>query len=134
MISLQISTRSRNEFLDLTSLLRATLAEQGWREGALLLFNPHTTAGLTINEGADPAVLRDMLATLARLVPETGDYHHAEGNSDAHVKASLMGSSLMVPVSQGKLRLGTWQSIYFCEFDGPRERQVNLSFLPSGKP
>jgi secondary thiamine-phosphate synthase enzyme len=131
MVTLQISSRSRNEFIDLTAMLREALAEHGWKDGALLVFNPHTTAGLTINEGADPDVRRDVLAALARLIPERGDYRHAEGNSDAHLKASLMGSSLTIPVVNGQLGLGTWQSIYFCEFDGPRNRKVNLSFLRS---
>jgi len=85
---------------------------------------PHTTAGLTINENADPDVARDILTGLARLVPVTGHYRHAEGNSDAHIKASLMGFSLRVPVIDGRLALGTWQGLYFCEFDGPRHRHV----------
>ncbi len=85
---------------------------------------PHTTAGLTINENADPEVARDILAGLARLVPVTGDYRHVEGNSDAHIKASLMGFSLIVPIIDGRLALGTWQALYFCEFDGPRHRHV----------
>jgi len=89
---------------------------------------PHTTAGLTINENADPDVARDILAGLARLVPATGDYRHAEGNSDAHLKASLVGSSVTVPVVDGRLALGTWQGIYFCEFDGPRRRHVLVGF------
>jgi secondary thiamine-phosphate synthase enzyme len=124
-----IQTRKREEFLDITPLLQDFIREQGLVDGALLVFNPHTTAGLTINEGADPDVKRDMLATLDRLVPERGDYHHAEGNSDAHVKASLMGSSVMIPIAQGKPALGTWQSVYFCEFDGPRSRKLLVQAL-----
>ena len=85
---------------------------------------PHTTAGLTINENADPDVTRDMLVGLTRLVPVKGDYRHVEGNSDAHIKASLMGFSLMLPVIEGHLALGTWQALYFCEFDGPRNRHI----------
>jgi len=130
MIStLAITTKRRDEFLDITPLLQDFIREQGLIEGALLIFNPHTTAGLTINEGADPDVKRDLLAALARLVPLHGDYRHAEGNSDAHLKASLMGSSVMIPISKGQLVMGTWQSVYFCEFDGPRSRKVQVQFL-----
>lgn len=127
--TLDVRSRNRQEFIPLTSELQRAIEANGWMEGALLVFNPHTTAGLTINEGADPDVKRDMLVALARLVPERGDYHHAEGNSDAHLKASLMGSSVTLPVVNGRLKLGTWQAIYFCEFDGPRSRQVQLTFL-----
>jgi secondary thiamine-phosphate synthase enzyme len=129
---LTLQTRARQEFVDLTPALRQALRTHGFQDGLLLAFNPHTTAGLTVNEGADPDVRRDMLRTLERLVPEQGDYRHAEGNSDAHLKASLMGSSLLLPVARGDLQLGTWQSVYFCEFDGPRSRKVNLTFLPQG--
>ena len=127
--TLDVRSRNRQEFIPLTSELQRTIDANGWMEGALLVFNPHTTAGLTINEGADPDVKRDMLVALSRLIPERGDYHHAEGNSDAHLKASLMGSSVTLPVVNGRLKLGTWQAIYFCEFDGPRSRQVQLTFL-----
>jgi secondary thiamine-phosphate synthase enzyme len=129
MLTLTLETRRREEFLDLTPKLQEFLDEQGVREGALLVFNPHTSGGLTINEGADPDVKRDMLAALARLVPERGDYRHAEGNSDAHLKASLMGSSVTIPIAEGRLQLGTWQAVYFCEFDGPRSRKVVLQLL-----
>ena len=127
--TLDVRSRNRQEFIPLTSELQRAIESNGWMEGALLAFNPHTTAGLTTNEGADPDVKRDMLVALSRLVPERGDYHHAEGNSDAHLKASLMGSSVTLPVVNGRLKLGTWQAIYFCEFDGPRSRQVQLTFL-----
>lgn len=129
MITLDIASRKREEFIDLTPRLRELAERQGLQEGALLVFCPHTTAGLTVNEGADPDVRRDMLAALARLAPLHGDYRHAEGNSDAHVKASLMGSSVTLPVSGGQLRLGTWQAVYLCEFDGPRRRQVLVQAL-----
>lgn len=130
METLNIQTHEREVFVDLTRDLQSLVKARGWKEGAVLLFCPHTTAGLTINEGADPDVKRDLLATLSRLVPEHGDYRHAEGNSDAHLKASLMGSSVLVPLEGGRLRLGTWQALYFCEFDGPRQRQVQVRHLP----
>ncbi|PWR69614.1 secondary thiamine-phosphate synthase enzyme YjbQ [Methanospirillum lacunae] len=120
----EISTRSRTEFVDITNKVSDELKKTGVLNGTCNVYMPHTTAGLTINENADPDVTRDLLAGLTRLVPVRGDYRHAEGNSDAHIKASLMGFSLMVPVIDGHLALGTWQGIYFCEFDGPRNRQV----------
>ena len=124
MQSLTVVSARREQMLDITREVEALARAQGWSEGLLHLHCPHTTAGLTINENADPDVVRDMLAALARLIPERGDYRHAEGNSDAHLKASLMGPSLLVPIRNGRLVLGTWQAIYFCEFDGPRERQL----------
>ena len=96
------------------------------RQGILYVYVPHTTAGVTINEGADPSVAQDLIAGLARLVPRDAGYRHAEGNSDAHIKTSLIGSHVVVPVEDGKLLLGTWQSIYLAEFDGPRTRKVHL--------
>ncbi len=126
---LDLVTREREAMLDVTDLVSRAIREMGWRNGAVLVHNPHTTAGLTINEGADPDVRQDILAVLARMVPFRGAYRHAEGNSDAHVKASLMGASLTVPVSEGKPVLGTWQALYFCEFDGPRQRKLLLTFL-----
>lgn len=129
MHTLTVETRNREEFIDLTHRLQTWLDQQDIREGALLVYSPHTTAGLTINEGADPDVKRDLLVHLARLVPEHGDYRHAEGNSDAHLKASLMGSSVTIPITDGGLQLGTWQAVYFCEFDGPRSRKVLVQAL-----
>jgi len=128
--TLSLESRRREEFVNLTARLQEHLDRQGAADGLLLVFCPHTTAGLTINEGADPDVKRDLLAALARLAPERGDYRHAEGNSDAHIKASLMGSSVLIPVSGGRLGLGTWQAVYFCEFDGPRSRTVTVQLLP----
>lgn len=119
---IDVSTRSRTEFIDITSRISDELKKTGVQNGACYVYMPHTTAGLTINENADPDVTRDILAGLTRLVPVKGDYRHAEGNSDAHIKASLMGFSQMIPVIDGHLALGTWQGIYFCEFDGPRNR------------
>jgi secondary thiamine-phosphate synthase enzyme len=129
LATVHLETRRREEFLNLTARIQECLDRQEARTGALLVFCPHTTAGLTINEGADPDVKRDLLGALARLAPLQGDYRHAEGNSDAHIKASLMGSSVVVPVSEGRLLLGIWQAIYFCEFDGPRSRTLTLQFL-----
>ncbi len=125
-----IATRNREEMLDITDRVRAVVREKGWKRGAVALFCPHTTCGLTINEGADPDVRRDMTAFFSRLVPLRDGWRHAEGNSDAHIKASLMGPSLFVIVEDGELRLGTWQSLYLYEGDGPRTRSVWLQWLP----
>ena len=124
---IDVRTNARTEFIDITNRISEELAKTGVQNGICYVYMPHTTAGLTINENADPDVKRDMLAGLTRLVPASGDYRHAEGNSDAHIKASLMGFSQMMPVIDGRLALGTWQSLYFCEFDGPRSRQVLVS-------
>jgi secondary thiamine-phosphate synthase enzyme len=121
---IEVRTGSRTEFIDITNRISDELAKTGVLNGICYVYMPHTTAGLTINENADPDVTRDILVGLSHLVPVKGDYRHAEGNSDAHIKASLMGFSQMVPVIEGRLALGTWQGIYFCEFDGPRNRQV----------
>lgn len=134
MERLSFATRSRCEMLDITAdlaaLVRRKAAGGRWRSGALALFCPHTTCGLTVNEGADPDVRRDMLAFFRRLVPEEGDYRHAEGNSDAHIRATLHGPSLLLMVEEGELRLGTWQAVYLCEGDGPRRRSLWAQFLP----
>lgn len=126
---LDISTSGRTEFLDVTGAVAAALADEGMRRGAVLAFVPHTTAGITINENADPSVRRDLETTLAALAPPELPYTHLEGNADAHVKAALLGSSVTVPVEGGRLQLGTWQGIYFAEFDGPRRRSLWLQFL-----
>lgn len=127
-----VPTPEREAMVDITERVQQTLsaALPGF-SGAVHIFIPHTTAGVTINEGADPAVVRDLMAGLARLAPRAAAYHHGEGNADAHIKASLVGSSVTVPVTDGKLRLGTWQSIYLAEFDGPRTRRVWLTPLSS---
>ncbi|MGE9984710.1 secondary thiamine-phosphate synthase enzyme YjbQ [Desulfovibrio sp. SGI.169] len=134
MQTLALNTRARCEMRDITPELRAfaerMARDRGWRRGALALFCPHTTCGLTVNEGADPDVRRDMLAFFSRLAPERGDYRHAEGNSDAHIKASLHGASLLLLVEDGQLRLGAWQAVYLCEGDGPRRRSLWLQWLP----
>ena len=120
----RVRTTKRTQFVEITDKARAAVRGAGVQEAVCTVFVPHTTAGVTINENADPAVVRDMLAGLERLVPARGNYEHREGNSDAHIKASLMGSSVRIPVVNGSLVLGTWQGIYFCEFDGPRSRRV----------
>lgn len=124
-----VKSKDRNEFIDITGLLEAEIDNAGIKSGVCYVYVPHTTAGLTINEGADPAVKVDILNTLQRLVPHEMNYLHTEGNSDAHVKSSLVGVSLYVPIDEGRLVLGTWQSVYFCEFDGPRHRRVALKFV-----
>jgi len=122
--TISISTTSRVEFLDITSKIEDIVEESGIRDGICYIFVPHTTAAVTINEGADPSVRRDIIAQLDKIVPLRGDYTHMEGNSPAHIKASLIGSSQIVFVQEGRISLGTWQSIYFCEFDGPRTRRL----------
>jgi len=124
MENLIVKTGRREEFIAVTRMLEEMCARKGWQDGMLQLHCPHTTAGLTINENADPDVTRDILMTLSKLVPLSGGYRHAEGNSDAHVKASLMGSGLALMVEAGRILLGTWQGVFFCEFDGPRTRQL----------
>jgi len=124
MREITLRTEARSAFVDLTGQVQAAVTAAGCRDGAVLVFNPHTTAGVTINEGADPDVVRDMTASLDRLVPWQDGYRHLEGNAAAHIKASLVGSSVTVIVAGGRLQLGTWQKIWFCEFDGPRTRRV----------
>ncbi len=118
-----VKTSRSREFIDVTGELARAVAAAGIEEGVLHVYNPHTTAGVTINEGADPAVQRDIIAALDRMVPDIG-FQHLEGNSPAHVMASLVGSSATVFVESGRLQLGTWQKIFFCEFDGPRTRKL----------
>jgi secondary thiamine-phosphate synthase enzyme len=128
MYVLKVKSRQREELVEFTELVRAKLQESGVRDGIVLLYTQHTTAGLTINENADPDVPRDMLHALRTLIPQHGmGFRHGEENSDAHIKTSLVGTSVMVPVSDGKLLLGRWQGIFLCEFDGARERQVIMT-------
>lgn len=129
MQALQVKSRKREEMLDISNQVQDLAREQGWKEGILFLFCPHTTAALTINEAADPTVAEDILNSLRKLIPRQGEYRHMEGNSDAHIKSSLLGCSLQVPLSQGKLGLGTWQGVFFVECDGPRTRRVFLQLL-----
>jgi secondary thiamine-phosphate synthase enzyme len=127
--TLTVDTGSRTEFLDLTRQIQALVRESGVREGLCQLFVPHTTAALTINENADPAVKADILMALNRIVSDKEAYRHLEGNSPAHIKASLLGPQLMLMVSGGRLVLGTWQAVYFCEFDGPRSRRLHVKVV-----
>ena len=131
MTTLRIPTSSRSCFVDITGEIESAIKQSGIIEGICTVFVPHTTAGVTINENADPDVRRDIIDTLDRLVPWTGNYRHSEGNAAAHVKASLMGSSVTVPVEAGRLRLGTWQGIFLCEFDGPRRREIRVTVVKS---
>jgi len=127
MQQLSLSTPAEG-FIDITGQVRRVVAAGTVQNGLCQIFVPHTTAGLTINENADPDVVTDMLAALDKMVPDL-PYRHGEGNSPAHVKSSLVGCSLTVPIAEGRLCLGTWQGIYFCEFDGPRTRKVWVNLL-----
>jgi len=122
--SIDIRTSRRSEFVDITGKIKKIIRDSGVAEGICHIFTPHTTAGLTINENADPSVRKDILNVLNCLVPQGGDYEHSEGNSDAHIKSSLVGAEKTVFIKGGQLKLGTWQGIFFCEFDGPRTREV----------
>lgn len=126
MKQLHIKSSRRNQMIDITDDIESYLREENIKNGLLFVYVPHTTAGITINEGADPSVQQDLIDTLKKLVPENGSYHHSEGNSDAHIKASLLGSSVTVLIQNGSLVLGTWQHIFFYEGDGPRNRTVYL--------
>ena len=121
-----IQTSRRNEFIDITAQIQELVGRVS--EGVATVFVPHTTTGITINENADPAVPQDILRKLAELIPQQDNYSHMEGNSDAHIKASLFGSSVRVIIKDGQLLLGTWQAIFFCEFDGPRTRKFYVQF------
>ncbi len=126
MNAITVQTKARTEFVDITDRVQAFASEQNVENGLITVFVPHTTAGVTINENADPDVTADLETVLDDLIPWSNGYAHMEGNTAAHVKASMMGSSAQVLVDDGRLCLGTWQSLYFCEFDGPRTRQVWL--------
>lgn len=126
-----ISTEREAQFINITDLVQRAVEESGISQGMAVVFVPHTTAGLTINENADPDVVHDILLGLDRAFPKSPAYRHREGNSHAHLKASAMGSSVTVIVESGRLKLGTWQGIYFCEFDGPRRRQVYVNVMGS---
>ncbi len=126
---LELSTNKRCELVDITHRLQKIIDEHQIAEGICTLFCPHTTAAVTVNENADPDVAADLLASLERAVPNTG-FRHSEGNSDAHVKASLIGPAVTLLIQNRKIQLGTWQGVYFCEFDGPRSRRCWLQTLP----
>lgn len=126
---ISVKTSRRTEFVDITSDVQKIVKESGVKAGACHVYVPHTTAGVTINEGADPAVVKDIQAMMNKLVPHSAGYLHMEGNSDAHIKTSLVGSSQTIIIDQGKLLLGTWQAIFFCEFDGARTRRVQVKAM-----
>ena len=136
MVELEISTAGRTDFVDLNARIQAAVTELGVTDGAVVLWVPHTTAAVTVNEGADPDVVRDMADALDRIVPWDGGWRHAEGNTAAHVKSSMFGCDQIVPVLDGRPVLGTWQTIWFCEFDGPRRRRVLVGEVGSteGRP
>lgn len=127
--TLTVPTRSRETLVDLTSEVRALVARSGVQEGLAVVMSPHTTAGITVNENSDPDVPRDMLHWLRTRIPQSGEFHHGEGNSDAHLKASLFGVSQVLPVHEGQIVLGTWQAIFLAEFDGPRTRRVHVQIM-----
>ncbi|MBN1949565.1 MAG: YjbQ family protein [Bacteroidales bacterium] len=133
METLSIKTHSRTEMIDITPMVADAVKAQGIEEGVCILYNPHTTAAITINEGADPSVQSDIRKALSGLIPPHDHpqihYEHTEGNADSHIKSSLIGTSQLVIISNSQLVLGTWQSIFFCEFDGPRTRKVHLKIL-----
>ncbi len=126
-----ISIRSsyKKQFIDITGMVQEIIGRLNVKEGVCIVYVPHTTAGITINEDADPDVIGDIQQHLDRLVPEDAGFRHIEGNSPAHIKSSLVGHSVTIPVENGKLLLGRWQGIFFCEFDGPRSRQVIVKFI-----
>jgi len=127
----QLDSKDRCQFIDITSEVNKAVRDAGVSQGLCTVFVPHTTAGVTINENADPSVVRDMLMELEKIVPFNDHYAHREGNSAAHIKASLMGSAVQLIVDAGRLSLGTWQGIYFCEFDGPRRRSIQVQVSSS---
>ncbi len=129
MHEITVRTKQRVEMIDITSIVKDHLQKEGVKSGICTVYVPHTTAGVTINENADPDVVVDILATLDRLIPLQGNYRHMEGNSDAHLKSTLVGASTQVIIREGRLMLGTWQSVFFCEFDGPRQRKVWINFI-----
>jgi len=129
MKTIRISTKKREEFIDITKDVDKILSQTKIDSGLCIVFCPHTTAALTINENADPSVRGDIVNHLGKLIPEGKGYSHLEGNSDSHIKASILGSSLNIIVEGGRLVLGTWQGIYFCEFDGPRSREVYVKAI-----
>jgi len=125
---LTVKSTDKTELIDISSEIRDVVESAGIREGHCLLYVPHTTAAIAINESADPSVKTDILMILNRIIPWEAEYRHLEGNSPAHVKATIVGASELIPIESYRLVLGTWQGIFFCEFDGPRTRKVNVSF------
>ncbi len=131
MEKISIKTNSRIELVDITDRIQAIVSKSKVKAGICFVFCPHTTAGLIINENADPSVRRDIINTLNKLVPENAGYAHTEGNADSHIKSSLFGSTLTIFIEDGRLAFGTWQGIYFCESDGPRSREIWVKIVGS---
>jgi len=129
MTTLTLNTSYRSEFIDITQKVEKVIAASKVGDGVCIVFCPHTTAGVTINENADPSVRKDIIEHLDKLIPQGKSYSHLEGNADSHIKSTLVGSSLNIIIEGGSLVLGTWQGIYFCEFDGPRRRQVHIKCI-----
>lgn len=127
--SINVKTSSREEFVDIRAEVEKVVKDSGIKNGVCYLYVPHTTAGITINEGADPSVKKDIINTLKKIAPYGADYAHMEGNADSHVKTTLVGSSVNIFIEGGRLILGQWQSIFFCEFDGPRTRKVYIKII-----
>ncbi len=126
---LEIKTRKRVEFIDITDRLNALIRSFGVKDGICFIHIPHTTAAVTINENADPDVPNDIISKINKLIPQNDNYDHMEGNSDAHIKSSLFGQTLNLIIEDSRLLLGTWQGVYFCEFDGPRTRKIYIKFF-----
>ena len=129
-LTIQVRTSRRTELKNVTAEVEAAVRDSGCSEGVCHLYVPHTTAGILVNEGDDPAVARDIESALDRLVPHAGNYTHAEGNADSHIKTALVGSSQIIFIENGRLALGRWQSIFFAEFDGPRDRDLRIKIVP----
>ncbi|MGC8976447.1 MAG: secondary thiamine-phosphate synthase enzyme YjbQ [Candidatus Ratteibacteria bacterium] len=130
MERINIQTRKRIDFIDITNEIEQIVKNKNIKSGICFIFVPHTTCGLTINENADPSVKKDIIEKLSHLIPEDDNYLHTEGNSDAHIKSSIIGNSLTVFIENNSLKLGTWQGIYLCEFDGPRTREIWIKIIP----
>jgi len=131
MKKFDVQTGSKEVFVDITGQVEGEVRRAGIKSGVCVVYVPHTTAAVTINENADPTVRQDLLMSLRKAVPDSLPYAHAEGNSPAHVKSSLVGASITIPIEDGRLVLGTWQGVFFCEFDGPRHRHVYVQLLPA---
>ncbi|MDY6792408.1 MAG: secondary thiamine-phosphate synthase enzyme YjbQ [Thermodesulfobacteriota bacterium] len=128
-MTLSVKSKMRTQFIDITSEIKKSVGSSGVSQGLLMLYVPHTTAAITINESADPSVASDIMMVLNKVVPWKADYGHLEGNSPAHIKSTLVGASEVIAIENGSLVLGTWQGIFFCEFDGPRTRKVHMRLL-----
>ena len=133
-MNVKVKTSSKTEFIDITADVQEVVRSAGMSEGLCMVYVPHTTAAVTINEGADPSVRSDILMVLNRMVPWAAEYRHLEGNSPAHIKSTLVGASELIAVEKGALVLGTWQAIFFCEFDGPRTRRVHVKLISTASP